>query len=382
MALRFSLAVGITLCSLLDGGTPPRPARFDMPSTRVSAVLMRAVGAPAPPAVSAAPELASLTVYELKAICRAKGLKVSGRKVELVDRIRDSDVAAASALAAGRPAAALAPELRSITEAPIGLASRLATTAPREEVVHEGDVEVLSVEDSLELEVAARRAQRRRRLQQYYVEEVDNFGGMATPGSAGASEVAKQLFAPPYASEFNELRGKAGAAYARAMDSSHANVPIGLSGTSIQYATDGVRSLAELPALPAGSAGQATRLAWCREFAAEAGEGVLVDLLTESEFRVRRALLRVSDERIPEGERCLYRGEFVEYQLGSGELAAGRQRQQSVLRVQGIHGWPLMFEAAHMLQAEQQGRAEGARAGDQDGRPNAGGADARSQLAR
>ena len=38
--------------------------------------------------------LNDLKVYELKAVCRAKGLKVSGRKAELVARLQDDDATA------------------------------------------------------------------------------------------------------------------------------------------------------------------------------------------------------------------------------------------------------------------------------------------------
>ena len=47
------------------------------------------------PAMSAT-ALSDLKVYELKAVCRAKGLKVSGRKAELVERIMTSSVGGAA----------------------------------------------------------------------------------------------------------------------------------------------------------------------------------------------------------------------------------------------------------------------------------------------
>ncbi|KAJ8604811.1 hypothetical protein CTAYLR_001004 [Chrysophaeum taylorii] len=46
-----------------------------------------------PPSVAAAMDYASLTVPDLKAELRARGLKVSGRKAELVARLEDSDAA-------------------------------------------------------------------------------------------------------------------------------------------------------------------------------------------------------------------------------------------------------------------------------------------------
>lgn len=136
------------------------------------------------------------------------------------------------------------------------------------------------------------------------------------------------------------------------------DVPIGASGASVAYA----REAPELAQLAAAEPEQIVRLAWCRAFSVEEGAGVLVDLQSKSEFCVRRAQLRVSDEldAISDAERCLFRGEFVEYELkresagGGGEADAARGLR--VVRVQGIEGWPLMFEAAFMLRQEQRAR--------------------------
>lgn len=331
----------LACASHIQWRAPARPAALG--------ACMSAVRAPAP--APAAPSLPQLTVYELKAICRAKGLKVSGRKHELVTRIADSDssVAAPAALsgAAGGTEAAYAPRppLPTMTTAAADAREWRAAAFPADGAPFGGsEVEVLSAEDSLELEIAERRAQRRQRLQQYYAEEVDKFAGVGAPGLAGAGELADQIFALPYAEQFDELRGQAGERYAL-MEAGRVDVPIGESGASVRYLS------APPPALPAGAAGE-TRLAWCSEFDAGSGVGVLVDLQTEAELAVRRALLLVSDEGVPVEARCLYRGEFVEY-----EHALSGAEQPRVVRVQGIHGWPLMCEAAHMLRAEQEGRA-------------------------
>jgi hypothetical protein len=121
------------------------------------------------------------------------------------------------------------------------------------------------------------------------------------------------------------------------------------------------------------AAGESLRLAWCREFNAGEGEGVLVDLATNSEFVVRRAQLRLSEDllkeagerQVAEERRCLYRGEFVEYELeySAAGNEDGRVSSASVCRVQGIHGWPLMFEAAHLFELEAGARAPGASGG-------------------
>ena len=55
------------------------------------------------PAMSAT-ALSDLKVYELKAVCRAKGLKVSGRKAELVERIMAAGAASSAGAAPSKPA--------------------------------------------------------------------------------------------------------------------------------------------------------------------------------------------------------------------------------------------------------------------------------------
>ena len=55
------------------------------------------------PAMSAT-ALSDLKVYELKAVCRAKGLKVSGRKAELVERIMAAGAASSAGAAPPKPA--------------------------------------------------------------------------------------------------------------------------------------------------------------------------------------------------------------------------------------------------------------------------------------
>ena len=50
----------------------------------------RAAAVPSALTMMAASRLEDLKVYELKAVCRAKGLKVSGRKAELVERILEA----------------------------------------------------------------------------------------------------------------------------------------------------------------------------------------------------------------------------------------------------------------------------------------------------
>ena len=65
--------------------------------------------------------LSDLKVYELKAVCRAKGLKVSGRKAELVERIRSASVSQP------KPAAKAKRSKAGATAAPAPTASHPAT---------------------------------------------------------------------------------------------------------------------------------------------------------------------------------------------------------------------------------------------------------------
>eukprot|EP00966_Prymnesium_polylepis_P316433 7311633-Prymnesium_polylepis.1 len=55
--------------------------------------------------LAVASSLADLKVYELKAVCRAKGLKVSGRKAELIARIEAAPLGVAKPSASKKRAA-------------------------------------------------------------------------------------------------------------------------------------------------------------------------------------------------------------------------------------------------------------------------------------
>ena len=81
------------------------------------------------------------------------------------------------------------------------------------------------------------------------------------------------------------------------------------------------------------------RLAWCREYSALSGRGVLVDLEQRSEWQVDARALRVPLGTPP----ALHAGEFVEYEPSAARaLAAGGE--PSAGWVTGIAGWPLMCE--------------------------------------
>ena len=72
--------------------------------------------------------LSDLKVYELKAVCRAKGLKVSGRKAELVERIMAAG--AASSAGAAPPKPAKKSRAKKATSAASAATAAAATAAP------------------------------------------------------------------------------------------------------------------------------------------------------------------------------------------------------------------------------------------------------------
>jgi len=311
--------------------------------------------------VLAPPDLEELKVYELKAICRARGLKVSGRKAMLVERIREADSgafppAASAAQAAQTPAQCQERTTGGLSPIPSRLtANSFAASGPSD--YHQRtlalglesggvDAEVL---DSMDFEVADRRRQRRARLQRYYAEEMDRISAKADqmdPRAVVATEMAGSMYDGSYNSAFAALRSQAGPGYGAAISQDAIDVEIGGSGTSIAYSGGG----AAVPLLPAGAPTTRPRYAWCRYFDAAAGVGVLVDLGTQSDFAVQRDALRVLDDGVAEEDRMLYRGEFVEYELAEDAGTHG------CLVVQGIQGWPLMFEAALMFDKQRQER--------------------------
>ena len=165
---------------------------------------------------SSGSSLADLTVYELKAVCRAKGLKVSGRKAELIERVSNAPpgVVADSAEGKGRgrgrgrgrgkgrgrssstkpppPPPAAADVINGATislngpatatdaspSAPSGAPSSDGVVAPTDVVGVGVDavVDVISTSEADELDDQAylnqRRQQRRAKLSQYFTEEV------------------------------------------------------------------------------------------------------------------------------------------------------------------------------------------------------------------
>ena len=81
------------------------------------------------PAMSAT-ALSDLKVYELKAVCRAKGLKVSGRKAELVERIMTSSVGGAAPSAPAKKSRAKKATSAAASAAAVSAAAPPPATAP------------------------------------------------------------------------------------------------------------------------------------------------------------------------------------------------------------------------------------------------------------
>ena len=319
-ALLLPLSLGFVATSVWLAPTPqPSPLRTGTPSMSVTA-------------------LNDLKVYELKAVCRAKGLKVSGRKAELVERIMSASVGAAAPPAAkavkGRgkkattppaaspPAAADAPPPFAADPPPPSAASPIAT-GPVTELrsadasATAGEPEVLSGEegDLQELRAAqkAKRAARRAKLAGYFSEE--------------------------YAKTVGSLESAAGEPYAHA---------IGMPAIETVLIGGGVSIEMELPQLPPGH-----QLAWCKAYDRNAGRGTLVDLLTKQEWPVLAA-----DLAAPLETAALNVGEFVEYlpasavqaqqSASAGEAAAAAgpaAAERPTGWVRGLMGWPLMCQA-------------------------------------
>lgn len=314
-----------------------------------------------------AAKLDDLTVYELKAVCRAKGLKVSGKKAELIARVAaappgvtasngissstqsrsrgrgrgssgsgsSGEIRRAPTAPAPPPTAAAAPP----TAAAAAAATRMATStnaivqptasavAPARpmpssapfaaqlaasveaEVV--GRVEAEELED--EQRRAARRTARRAKLSQYFQEE--------------------------YISVVGALEQRAGEQFAAAFTAAaftSATPPSPPPLEARASPTDTSRYI-----LAAYSRGH--RLAWCRTFDAAAGTGVLVDLEAKTELRLERSSLRVGGG-VP-AERCmLHPGEFVEYEPNAAQAHAAGGGDGGEGWVSGILGWPLMCE--------------------------------------
>ena len=277
------------MCTIALLSTPaPRPALLGAPALRphacrVHAPLMAGAQKPTP---GGQKSLADLKVYELKAVCRAKGLKVSGRKAELIARIEAvarSNMQNATAPAPPSPAPAdsapsdppSAPPKPSKKSGRAKPAIATAATLPRVERLDSAalttngagpvESEVLSEESAEAIDFERwrrrRRSERREKLASYFSEEYTKVVGALEQAAGAAYKLAlggiadADEFAPPGADEV---------------------------GGVVLPAVQAQMGRAE-------AAGR--RLAWCRAFDPSAGTGQIVDLIDRTEHAVDRAAL-------------------------------------------------------------------------------------------
>ena len=282
-------------------------------------------------AANPAVALSDLKVYELKAVCRAKGLKVSGRKAELVERILAATVespAAAPAPAATkggkRKGAAKVPPMP--TPTPASPPPTVAAPSFVEPLRSAVDVEVVggatsgmapevlsgdaSEWEELRAEQRSRRTNRRAKLSEYFNEE--------------------------YAKTVGSLESAAGDPYAQAVGMP-AIESISIGGlSSVNF---------ELPQLTPALSEASHRFGWCREYDAATGVGVIVDLHERTEWRVDRSALGSSAANY---DATLFVGEFVEYlpaAAAQAQAQGGTTPSGNEGWVRGIMGWPLMCDA-------------------------------------
>lgn len=299
----------------------------------------------------AASSLADLKVYELKAVCRAKGLKVSGRKAELIARIEAAPLGIA-------PKPDTKKRARKITRKqqmqPLASAPALAPTAV------DADRDVPASRSSLSLNpmnapsrphaaaVATNSTVLVDVMDRVKVEEVDHMERRAARRAARRTKLAG-YFSEEYTKLVGELETNAGSAFAAAFGvEEQVSIGGGAALLSIGYCEGACgyqQSVHE----------RGRRLAWCKSFDTSRGIGVLVDMDNRTELSIRRIDLHVSAS-VAERSRVLYPGEFVEYEPEGAEQS--RKAGTSVSadggvgvpppvtgRVSGILGWPLMCES-------------------------------------
>ena len=309
------------------------------------------VASRSPPVAMAAARLDELTVYELKAVCRAKGLKVSGKKAELIARVAGAppgvlpDEGTTSGRGRGRgrgrgkaagrgrgrggrgkkqaaPADSAVTEVAAPVEVEVmgsssstsepDLSQFAAQVAAQQAEVANGatyaSAEVLTQREAEDAEDEARRtqrrAQRRAKLSQYFSEEFNSV--------VGALEI------------------RAGSAYARTFGATPA-------AEALEPAAAGI---IDSPTTTG------RRFAWCREYDMASGTGVIIDLEERTEWSVNRQALRVRAD-LPAAYSTLNAGEFIEYEPNAArELAGGGEPTAGW--VCGILGWVSGIRASNL----------------------------------
>ena len=281
--------------------------------------------------MAAAASLTDLKVYELKAVCRAKGLKVSGKKAELISRIQDASNDPQPKQTQPKPkqqSPKSAPKMKAQPPASIssseGFVKSPINGPPA--TSKSPNVQILSSDDAdASDKLRWRQDQRRRRrskLSEYFDEEFNKVvGELAT---AGGEE---------YMREGLQFLQK---------------VEIGVpgAGVDLQYVLPAVDSHVQRAAL------SGHRLAWCKEYDVDLGLGKIVDLLDRKVWEVDVASLAVGTH-VPLTCRYLSKGEFVEYSESAARAALEVGKVERSGWVCGLRGWPLMCEAQLCLEREE-----------------------------
>lgn len=336
--------------------------------------------------------LRDLKVYELKAICRAKGLKVTGRKDELIGRIENSPAGgqrqsarqtprqprpknawmlfmakyreehATEAMKATQIASAAGATWRAMSEedkAPflaeaarlkqeydLGTESPAPAESPRPSTGRDVGVNVVDIpdnrvsavevvdadyEDVSTVEVVGPEITH---AEVEIVSEEDFETTLVEKRRERRSAERKARLAKYFSEEYTKVQSQlekaAGAPYVEAFDNSGVE-SISLLGTEVTYRRE---SKSNQPAPAVGPTMQGYRLAWCHSFDARTGVGTIVDLEREGEIQVSRQALKTSDMVLVE-QRQLFPGEFVQYDPSA---------QNGEAWVQGVSGWPLMCQ--------------------------------------
>mmetsp|Transcript_43942 Transcript_43942/g.81617 ORF Transcript_43942/g.81617 Transcript_43942/m.81617 type:complete len:473 (-) Transcript_43942:145-1563(-) len=326
------------------------------------------------------PSITELKVYELKAICRAKGLKVTGKKTDLIQRIEAAPEGIQRIVKQPRPKNAWMLFLQKYRDehATKGVkASKVAAEAGAKwKMMTEDDkasflaeAETLRSEYNKQIATPALQTP----MQPFastspvpdasqVVQDFFNAGDSTTPEAevfkaggttaevevltaedavandveemraarrARRNERLKSYFSEEYTKVQGELQALAGSEYSATFDSPKID-SVSLMGIPLTYSVPS-RS-------PVHASVQGHKLAWCRSFDAATGIGVLVSLDDKSELSVPREALKTSDD-LPMTQRKLYPGEFVQYDpLANKSAAAG------IRWVSGVSDWPLMCQ--------------------------------------
>lgn len=295
--------------------------------------------------------LGVLCSRRLKALCRAKGLKVSGRKAELIERLAEAPPGLEVNAEAEKP---MAPPMDEATPSPSSTAGAgvAPPTASSVAPMFSTSVPAATVNSNLGASPRAVQTQDVEVLGRQEAEEADDIAYRAQRRAARRAKLS-QYFEEEYAAVVGALEIRAGDIYQRAMGAA-ASVGEPLAGGDPTPPSRPPQSAPQPTANPAADASRyidamrasGRRLAWCRSFDGATGVGILVDLEERAEWKVDRRALRLTDDAsLPTRRRVLHPGEFVEYEpRAAAEFSEGGMPNGGW--VSGILGWPLMCETS------------------------------------